>query len=96
MGQHIPSKSAVLLNNDPPVLMAYPNPAKDIIMLKANDPSIKIKNISFYSIIGVKAMELTVNQTYVEARLDRLQPGKYLVRYTLSDNTQSVKQIIKQ
>ena len=82
--------------SDDGVLVAYPNPAKDFIIVKSKDSSLKIKSVAFYSILGMQVAEINVNMTSGEIRLDKLRPGKYLMRYTLSDNTQKVTQIIKQ
>ena len=77
-------------------LVAYPNPAKDFIIVKAKDNESKIKSVTFYSILGVQVLEYSVNMNAAEIRLDKLRPGKYLMRYLLDDNTQRVTQIIKQ
>ncbi len=82
--------------SDDGVLVAYPNPAKDFIVVKVKDSSLKIKSVAFYSVLGVQVAEFSVNMSSGEIRLDKLRPGKYLMRYTLSDNTQKVTQIIKQ
>lgn len=82
--------------SDDGVLVAYPNPAKDFIILKTKNPKVKVKNVTFYSIIGVEVANVSLNSNYAEVRLDGLKPGKYLMRYLLSDNTQKVTQIIKQ
>lgn len=82
--------------SDDGVILAYPNPAKDFIIVKSKDASLKIKSVSFYTILGMQVSEVNVNMNSGEIRLDRLKPGKYLMRYTLSDNTQKVTQIIKQ
>lgn len=82
--------------SDDVLMAAYPNPARDFIVLKVNNPLIKIKTITFYSILGMQVAEYQVNKNSDEIRLDRLRPGKYLMRYTLSDNTQKVIQIVKQ
>lgn len=74
----------------------YPNPAKDFIVLKTKDSSIKIKSVTFYSILGTEVASYTINSNYTELRLDRLKSGRYLMTYVLSDNTQKVTQIIKQ
>ncbi len=81
---------------DDGVLVAYPNPTKDILVLKSKDQNLKIKSAAFYSILGVQVAEYNINSGSSELRLDKLKPGKYLLRYTLSDNTQKVTQIIKQ
>lgn len=82
--------------NDDGVLVAYPNPARDVLVLKSKDSSLKIKSVAFYSILGVQVAAYNVNSGSSEIRLDQLKSGKYLLRYTLSDNTQKVTQIIKQ
>ena len=82
--------------SDDGALIAYPNPTRDFIIVKAKNPSLKGVNVTFYSIIGTQVSETNVNSNSAEIRLDRLKPGKYLMRYTLSDNTQKVTQIVKQ
>ncbi|WP_312324186.1 T9SS type A sorting domain-containing protein [Soonwooa sp.] len=82
--------------SDDGVLVAYPNPAKDFIIVKAKDNESKIRSVTFYSILGVQVLEYSVNMNAAEVRLDKLRPGKYLMRYLLDDNTQRVTQIIKQ
>ena len=81
---------------DDGALVAFPNPAKDFIIVKSKDNSLKIKSVTFYSILGLQVAEYVVNMNSGEIRLDKLRPGKYLMRYTLSDNTQKVTQIVKQ
>lgn len=95
------SKASYSINSgfsksDDGVLVAYPNPAKDFIIIKAKENEAKIKTVTFYSILGVQVLEYNVNMNAAEIRLDKLRPGKYLMRYTLDDNTQRVTQIIKQ
>ncbi|MGZ5187908.1 MAG: T9SS type A sorting domain-containing protein, partial [Kaistella sp.] len=60
------------------------------------DSALKIKSVTFYSILGMQVADFAVNMNSGEIRLDRLRPGKYLMRYVMSDNTQKVTQIIKQ
>ncbi len=81
---------------DDGVLVAYPNPTKDVLVLKSKDAGLRIKSVAFYSILGVQVAEYQINSGASEIRLDKLKPGKYLLRYILSDNTQKVTQIIKQ
>ena len=78
------------------LIVAYPNPARDYIIIKAKNSFLKIKSVTFYSILGMQVGEYAVNMNSAEVRLDRLRPGKYLMRYTMSDNTQQVTQIVKQ
>ena len=82
--------------SDDGVLVTYPNPAKDFIIVKSKDSDLKIKSVTFYSILGMQVAEYAVNMYSGEIRLDKLKPGKYLMRYTMSDNTQKVTQIVKQ
>lgn len=81
---------------DDGVLVAYPNPTKDVLLLKSKDTSVKIKTVTFFSILGAQVAEYNINSNNTELRLDKLRPGKYLMRYTLDDNTQKITQIIKQ
>lgn len=81
---------------DEGVMVAYPNPARDFIVVKSKDTSLKIKSVTFYSILGMQVAEYQINKNSEEIRLDKLRPGKYLMRYVLSDNTQKVIQIVKQ
>ena len=82
--------------SDDGVMVAYPNPARDFIVVKSKDASLKIKSVTFYSILGMQVAEYQINKNSEEIRLDKLRPGKYLMRYVLSDNTQKVTQIVKQ
>lgn len=86
---------AAAQKSDDGVLVAYPNPARDFIIVKSKDASLRIKSVTFYSILGMQVAEYAVNMNSGEIRLDKLRPGKYLMRYTLSDNTQKVTQIVK-
>ncbi|SHJ98956.1 T9SS type A sorting domain-containing protein [Epilithonimonas mollis] len=81
---------------DDGIVVASPNPAKDFLILKSKDNSTKIKSVTFFSILGVQVAEYVINSNNAELRLDKLRPGKYLMRYTLEDNTQKITQIIKQ
>jgi len=82
--------------SDDGVLVAYPNPAKDFIVVKSKDADLKIKSVTFYSILGMEVAQYPVNMNAAEIRLDKLRPGKYLMKYVMSDNTQKVTQIVKQ
>lgn len=82
--------------SDDGVIVAYPNPARDFILVKSKDASLKIKSVTFYSILGMQVAEYQINKNAEEIRLDKLKPGKYLMRYILSDNTQKVTQVVKQ
>lgn len=82
--------------SDDGVLVAYPNPTRDFIIVKAKNSSLRVTAVTFFSIIGNQVLEISVNANTAEIRLDKLKPGKYLMKYTLSDNTQKVTQIVKQ
>ena len=82
--------------SDDGVLVAYPNPTRDFIIVKAKNSSLRVTAVTFFSIIGTQVLEISVNANTAEIRLDKLKPGKYLMKYTLSDDTQKVTQIVKQ
>ena len=94
--QSLREPNAAIQKADDSVLAAYPNPTKDVLVIKAKDTSLKVKTVSFYSILGMQVLTYNINANAAEINLDRLKPGKYLMKYTLSDNTQKIKQIIKQ
>ena len=77
-------------------IIAYPNPARDFIIVKSKDASLSIKSVTFFSILGMQVAEYQINKNLEEIRLDKLRPGTYMMRYVLSDNTQKVTQIVKQ
>lgn len=81
--------------SDDGVLVAFPNPAQDFLVVKSKDSSVKIKSIAVYSILGMQVASYTVNANTKEINVEKLKPGKYLLRYVMSDNTQRVTQIIK-
>ncbi|MEC5395384.1 T9SS type A sorting domain-containing protein [Bergeyella sp. RCAD1439] len=81
---------------DDGLLVVYPNPAKDYLAVRSKDNALKIKTVTFYSILGVEVATYNLNQNSAELRLDRLKPGKYLMRSLMSDNSQKITQIIKQ
>lgn len=88
--------SSITQKADDGVLLAYPNPAKDFLIIKAKDSSLRIKSVTFYSILGMQVANYTVNMNSGEINIEKLKPGKYMIRYILSDNTQKVTQIVKQ
>ena len=88
--------SSISQKSDDGVLQAYPNPAKDFIILKSKDSNLKIKSVTFYSILGVQVAQYNINMYSGQINLDKLRPGKYLMKYMMSDETQRVTQIIKQ
>jgi hypothetical protein len=92
----IKEPSAFSQKADDGVLVAYPNPAKDFLVIKAKDSNLKIKSVTFYSILGTQVANYAVNMNSGEINIERLKPGKYLIRYILSDNTMKVTQIVKQ
>ena len=94
---HSTGESAVTVQKQQAVeVAAYPNPAKDFLVVESTDPLLKIKSLTFYSILGVQVANYLVNMNAGEISLEKLRPGKYLMKYILSDNSQKVIQIIKQ
>lgn len=94
--QSVSETTTISQNSDDGVLIAYPNPVKTSIFIKTKDSSVKIKNVSFYSILGTQVASYNINNDRFEINLEKLRSGKYLMRYILSDNTSKIKQIIKQ
>ncbi|MEC3877580.1 T9SS type A sorting domain-containing protein [Chryseobacterium salviniae] len=92
----IKEPSAFSQKADDGVLVAYPNPAKDFLIVKAKDSNLKIRSVTFYSILGNQVANYAVNMNSGEINIEKLKPGKYLIRYILSDNTIKVTQIVKQ
>lgn len=88
--------AAASQKSDDGVLVAYPNPARDFIIVKSKDSSVKIKSVTFYSILGMQMLQVNVNMSSGDINLEKLRPGKYLMRYIMADNTQRITQIIKQ
>lgn len=88
--------ASIAQNTADNVLIAYPNPVKTSIFIKTKDANLKIKAVTFYSILGTPVAAFNVNTNSAELNLEKLRPGKYLMRYILSDNTSKIKQIIKQ
>jgi hypothetical protein len=87
---------SIAQKSDDGILVAYPNPAKDFIVVKSKDSAVRIKSVTFYSILGMQVATYNLNTNSSEINIEKLRPGKYLMRYILSDDTQKVTQIIKQ
>lgn len=94
--QSASENTTISQNTDDGVLIAYPNPVKTSIFIKTKDSGIKVKTVAFYSILGTQVASYNLNANSAELNLEKLRPGKYLMRYILSDNTSKIKQIIKQ
>lgn len=88
------SKAQSMKNND--VLVAYPNPTKNNLYLKVEDTNIKIQSVTFFSILGRPVATYQVNANSTKINLSTLRRGKYLMKYTLSNQESKVKQIVKQ
>lgn len=77
------------------VLAVYPTVSHDMIYIKTKN-SLRIKMLTFYSILGVQVQEILVpNLQTVQVELDRLKSGKYLIRCLLSDGSQKVVSVVK-
>ncbi|MCS3871056.1 hypothetical protein J3D55_003972 [Chryseobacterium ginsenosidimutans] len=96
MKAQIKEPGSLSQKSDDGVLVAYPNPAKDFLIMKAKDSNLRIKSVTFYSILGTQVANYSVNMNSGEINIEKLKPGKYLIRYILSDNTMKVTQIVKQ
>ncbi|MDY6026160.1 T9SS type A sorting domain-containing protein [Bergeyella zoohelcum] len=78
------------------VIIAYKNASRDVLVVKTTQQSMKIKSIAIFDILGTQVAQFSTNTNSMEIDLSRLRNGKYLMSYSLNDNTQKVKQIIKQ
>lgn len=78
-------------------LVIYPNPVRDNATIKTMQAGVKLRTLVIYSIVGKEVAEYrNLNQSSINLNLVQLRPGKYLVKYTLSDRTEKVAQLIKQ
>lgn len=83
-------------SDEEPAIIVYPNPAKEYIVVKSKDPEREIKTVKFYTILGTLVNQFHINDQEKEIKLQNMKKGKYLLEYTMKDNTQQVIQIIKQ
>lgn len=63
-------------------VMIYPNPAKDLLIVKAEN----ITNVMVYNAIGQKVYEQTANSSEVSINLDGFDSGIYLVKIIADGN----------
>lgn len=92
------SKTAEGYNVGTNEIIIFPNPARETVNLSMkNTNDLKFTYVGIYSILGNQVAEFTgLNQSMLDLRIDRMKPGRYLLKYILSDNTQKVKQLIKE
>ncbi|MCT4305480.1 T9SS sorting signal type C domain-containing protein [Elizabethkingia anophelis] len=65
--------------------------------LQIEDSHFKLKSVTIYAIIGKPVMELkNINLNMVKLPTEQLKPGKYLIKYTLSNNIDQVIQLVKE
>ncbi|MCL1669470.1 T9SS sorting signal type C domain-containing protein [Elizabethkingia ursingii] len=65
--------------------------------LQIEDSHFKLKSVTIYAIIGKPVMELkNINLNMVKLPTEQLKPGKYLIKYTLTNNIDQVIQLIKE
>ncbi|WP_339696824.1 T9SS type A sorting domain-containing protein [uncultured Marixanthomonas sp.] len=70
----------------------YPNPAKDIVNLKTENT---IENISIYSQLGQKVIQVSPGQKNTALNVTSLATGSYFVEITTTTHQTVVKQIVK-
>ena len=75
-------------------IQLYPNPTNGMIEIKSNN--LNIKQIELYDIFGKLLIEKKSNDSTVTLDVSPYAKGMYLLRYTLSDDTQQTKKIIKE
>ncbi|KUG10357.1 hypothetical protein BAZ12_04580 [Elizabethkingia miricola] len=65
--------------------------------LQIEDSHFTLKSVTIYAIIGKPVMELkNINLNMVKLPTEQLKPGKYLIKYTLSNNIDQVIQLVKE
>ncbi len=69
----------------------YPNPANNILTIKAEE---NIEHITIYNVLSVKVMEMAVNNKEAVIDLSELKAGAYMIEI-LGDNGSSIKTFIK-
>ncbi len=79
--------------NIPQYIRIHPNPTKGMIEIKSNN--LNIKQIELFDIFGKLLMEKKANESTVTLDVSPYAKGMYLLRYTLSDDTQQTKKLIK-
>ena len=75
-------------------IQLHPNPTNGMIEIQSNN--LNIKQIELYDIFGKLLMEKKANESTVTLDVSPYAKGMYLLRYTLSDDTQQTKKIIKE
>lgn len=75
-------------------IQIHPNPTNGMIEIQSNN--LNIKQIELYDIFGKLLMEKKANESTVTLDVSPYAKGMYLLRYTLSDDTQQTKKIIKE
>ena len=75
-------------------IQVHPNPTNGMIEIQSNN--LNIKQIELYDIFGKLLIEKKANESTVTLDVSPYAKGMYLLRYTLSDDTQQTKKIIKE
>ncbi|MBO4738624.1 MAG: T9SS type A sorting domain-containing protein [Bacteroidales bacterium] len=75
-------------------IQLHPNPTNGIIEIQSNN--LNIKQIELFDIFGKLLMEKKANESTVTLDVSPYAKGMYLLRYTLSDDMQQTKKIIKE
>ena len=80
--------------NIPQYIRIHPNPTKGMIEIKSNN--LNIKQIELFDIFGKLLLEKKSSESTITLDISPYAKGMYLLRYTLSDDTQQTKKIIKE
>ena len=80
--------------NIPQYIRLHPNPTNGMIEIQSNN--LNIKQIELFDIFGKLLIEKKANESTVTLDVSPYAKGMYLLRYTLSDDTQQTKKIIKE
>ena len=83
------SNTNELIHND---IIIYPNPAQDILNIFAKE---NVENISIYSLLGQKMMQVSPNENNPSIDISSLATGLYIMEVDVNGQSATYK-IVKQ
>lgn len=72
-------------------LVAYPNPAQDVLFIEAG---VELSQVTIYSVLGQQVLNQEINQNKGSINMSGLMAGTYFVKVT-TNNDSSVLQVVK-
>jgi hypothetical protein len=83
--------SAKKKENGTSFIQAYPNPASSKLTVKVNNPSAAVYSLTLADVTGKLVKSLTGTGNIMEVDLSGIAGGVYLLKYTDSRNSQTIK-----